>query len=166
MGQCLVNSNILINELITDKNQILNEESQTGTQTNRISNINETNPNKQEEKDLIPLQQDIQDITNFIQDQQLILNNQGNKVKNSVYTNFRKGNPLLNKNNINRINLVESLQSKNSDILFESFSLSNIDKGNNSLLIDYYQISKNIFEILNEIRCEPIKKGKEYNFNF
>ena len=36
MGQCLVNSNILINELITDKNQILNEESQTGTQTNRI----------------------------------------------------------------------------------------------------------------------------------
>ena len=149
MGQCLVNSNILINELITDKNQILNEESQTGTQTNRISNINETNPNKQEEKDLIPLQQDIQDITNFIQDQQLILNNQGNKVKNSVYTNFRKGNPLLNKNNINRINLVESLQSKNSDILFESFSISNLDKGNNSLIIDYYQIAKNIFEIRN-----------------
>ena len=166
MGQCLVNSNILINELITDKNQILNEESQTGTQTNRISNINETNPNKQEEKDLIPLQQDIQDITNFIQDQQLILNNQGNKVKNSVYTNFRKGNPLLNKNNINRINLVESLQSKNSDILFESFSISNLDKGNNSLIIDYYQIAKNIFEILNEIRCEPIEKGKEFHLNF
>ena len=163
MGQCLVNSNILINELITDKNQILNEESQTGTQTNRISNINETNPNKQEEKDLIPLQQDIQDITNFIQDQQLILNNQGNKVKNSVYTNFRKGNPLLNKNNNN---LLESLQSKNSDILFESFSISNLDKGNNSLIIDYYQIAKNIFEILNEIRCDPIEKGKEYNLNF
>ena len=167
MGQCLVNSNILINDLITDKNKkILNEESQSGTQTNRISNINEINQNKPEEKDLTPLQPDIQDISNFIKDQQLIMNNQGNKVKNSVYTNFRKGNPLLNKNNINRINLVESLQSKNSDILFESFSLSNIDKGNNSLLIDYYQISKNIFEILNEIRCEPIKKGKEYNFNF
>ena len=163
MGQCLVNSNILINELITDKNQILNEESQTGTQTNRISNTNEINQNKQEEKDLTPLQPDMQDITNFIKDQQLIMNNQGNKVKNSVYTNFRKGNPLLNKNNMN---LLESLQSKNSDILFESFSISNLDKGNNSLIIDYYQIAKNIFEILNEIRCEPIEKGKEFNLNF
>ena len=163
MGQCLVNSNILISELITDKNKILNEESQTGTQTNRISNTNEINQNKQEEKDLTPLQPDMQDITNFIKDQQLIMNNQGNKVKNSVYTNFRKGNPLLNKNNMN---LLESLQSKNSDILFESFSISNLDKGNNSLIIDYYQIAKNIFEILNEIRCEPIKKGKEFNFNF
>ena len=74
------------------------------------------------------------------------MNNQGNKVKNSVYTNFRKGNPLLNKNNNN---LLESLQSKNSDILFESFSISNLDKGNNSLIIDYYQIAKNIFEIRN-----------------
>ena len=163
MGQCLVNSNILISELITDKNKILNEESQTGTQTNRISNTNEINQNKQEEKDLTPLQPDMQDITNFIKDQQLIMNNQGNKVKNSVYTNFRKGNPLLNKNNMN---LLESLQSKNSDILFESFSISNLDKGNNSLIIDYYQIAKNIFEILNEIRCEPIEKGKEFNLNF
>ena len=163
MGQCLVNSNILISELITDKNKILNEESQTGTQTNRISNTNEINQNKQEEKDLTPLQPDMQDITNFIKDQQLIMNNQGNKVKNSVYTNFRKGNPLLNKNNMN---LLESLQSKNSDILFESFSISNLDKGNNSLIIDYYQIAKNIFEILNEIRCEPIEKGKEFHLNF
>ena len=163
MGQCLVNSNILISELITDKNKILNEESQTGTQTNRISNTNEINQNKQEEKDLTPLQPDMQDITNFIKDQQLIMNNQGNKVKNSVYTNFRKGNPLLNKNN--RQNLLESLQSKNSDILFESFSVSNIDKGNNSLLIDYYQIGKNIFDILNEIRCDPYEKGKEFNLN-
>ncbi len=163
MGQCLVNSNILISELITDKNKILNEESQTGTQTNRISNTNEINQNKQEEKDLTPLQPDMQDITNFIKDQQLIMNNQGNKVKNSVYTNFRKGNPLLNKNNMN---LLESLQSKNSDILFESFSISNLDKGNNSLIIDYYQIAKNIFEILNEIRCEPIEKGKKFNLNF
>jgi hypothetical protein len=164
MGQCLVNSNILINDLITDKNKkILNEESQSGTQTNRISNINEINQNKPEEKDLTPLQPDIQDISNFIKDQQLIMNNQGNKVKNSVYTNFRKGNPLLNKNNNN---LLESLQSKNSDILFESFSISNLDKGNNSLIIDYYQIAKNIFEILNEIRCDPIEKGKEYNLNF
>ena len=164
MGQCLVNSNILINDLITDKNKkILNEESQSGTQTNRISNINEINQNKPEEKDLTPLQPDIQDISNFIKDQQLIMNNQGNKVKNSVYTNFRKGNPLLNKNNMN---LLESLQSKNSDILFESFSISNLDKGNNSLIIDYYQIAKNIFEILNEIRCDPIEKGKEYNLNF
>ena len=92
-----------------------------------------------------------------------MMNNKGNKVKNSVYTNFRKGNPLLNQNNNN---LLESLQSKNSDILFESFSISNLDKGNNSLIIDYYQIAKNIFEILNEIRCDPIEKGKEYNLNF
>ena len=87
-------------------------------------------------------------------------------MKNSVYTNFRKGNPLLNKNQ-NRQTLLESLQSKNSDILFESFSVSNLDRGNNnSLLIDYYQIGKNIFDILNEIRCDPLEKGKEYNFNF
>ena len=73
MRQCLVNSNILINDLITDKNKkILKEESHSGTQTNRISNINEINENKPEEKDLTPLQPDIQDISNFIKNQQLI----------------------------------------------------------------------------------------------
>ena len=173
MGQCLAalienkNSN---EELIIDKPKInLEEQKQTNIQSNRKENKNfiipnEKNYDKNILKNINSLTSETQERTNF--QEQLILNNQINKVKNSVYTNFRKGNPLLNKNQ-NRQTLLESLQSKNSDILFESFSVSNLDRGNNnSLLIDYYQIGKNIFDILNEIRCDPLEKGKEYNFNF
>ena len=56
---------------------------------------------------------------------------------------------------------MESLQSKNSDIYFESFSLSNL-KGDGSVMIDYYQLSKNIFDLLNEIRINPKESSKEY----
>ena len=172
MGQCLAalienkNSN---EELIIDKPKINSEEQkQTNIQSNRKENKNfiipnEKNYDKNILKNINSLTSETQEITNF--QEQLILNNQINKVKNSVYTNFRKGNPLLNKNQ-NRQTLLESLQSKNSDILFESFSVSNLERGNNnSLLIDYYQIGKNIFDILNEIRCDPLEKGKEYNLN-
>ena len=80
-----------------------------------------------------------------------------NLIKNSFYTNFKNGNPTLNnyRNNNKRQNLLESIQSKNSDILFESFSISNIDKNNGSLVIDYYQLARRLFDLLNEIRLNP-----------
>ena len=167
MGQCYSHYNILYGELRVDDNKFKNEEiKQTNIESNRKININinDINKEKKEEDNIKSFTPNTQEITPInLQEQQLLINNQESKVKNSVYTNFRKGNPLLNKNN--RQSLLESLQSKNSDILFESFSISNIDKGNNSLLIDYYQIGKNIFDILNEIRCDPFEKGKEYNLN-
>ena len=167
MGQCYSHYNILYGELGVDDNKFKNEEiKQTNIESNRKININinDINKEKKEEDNIKSFTPNTQEITPInLQEQQLLINNQESKVKNSVYTNFRKGNPLLNKNN--RQSLLESLQSKNSDILFESFSISNIDKGNNSLLIDYYQIGKNIFDILNELRCDPLEKGKEYNLN-
>ena len=79
-----------------------------------------------------------------------------NLIKNSFYTNFKNGNPTLNNfRNNKRQNLLESIQSKNSDILFESFSISNIDKNNGSLVIDYYQLARRLFDLLNEIRLNP-----------
>jgi len=80
-----------------------------------------------------------------------------NLIKNSFYTNFKNGNPILNNNRnfSKRQNLLESIQSKNSDILFESFSISNIDKNNGSLIIDYYQLSRRLFDLINEIRLNP-----------
>ena len=80
-----------------------------------------------------------------------------NLIKNSFYTKFKNGNPTLNnyRNNNKRQNLLESIQSKNSDILFESFSISNIDKNNGSLVIDYYQLARRLFDLLNEIRLNP-----------
>ena len=80
-----------------------------------------------------------------------------NLIKNSFYTNFKNGNPTLNnyRNYNKRQNLLESIQSKNSDILFESFSISNIDKNNGSLVIDYYQLARRLFDLLNEIRLNP-----------
>ena len=79
-----------------------------------------------------------------------------NLIKNSFYTNFKNGNPTLNNfRNNKRQNLLESIQSKNSDILFESFSISNIDKNNGSLVIDYYQLARRLFDLLNEIRINP-----------
>ena len=164
MGNCYLNYNILLGELRIEPSKNI-EINQTNIESNRKLNINEIINEKIEDDNIKSFTPNTQEITPInLQEQQLLIKNQESKVKNSVYTNFRKGNPLLNKNN--RQNLLESLQSKNSDILFESFSVSNIDKGNNSLLIDYYQISKNIFEILNQIRCDPIEKGKEYNLNF
>ena len=165
MGQCYTNYNTLYGELRMEQKKTKTEElKQTNIESNRKINIDEINKEKKEEDNIKSYTPNTQEITPInLQEQQLLINNQESKVKNSVYTNFRKGNPLLNKNN--RQNLLESLQSKNSDILFESFSVSNIDKGNNSLLIDYYQIGKNIFDILNELRCDPLEKGKEYNLN-
>ncbi len=165
MGQCYTNYNILYGEIRMEEKKTKTEElKQTNIESNRKINIDEINKEKKEEDNIKSYTPNTQEITPInLQEQQLLINNQESKVKNSVYTNFRKGNPLLNKNN--RQNLLESLQSKNSDILFESFSVSNIDKGNNSLLIDYYQIGKNIFDILNELRCDPLEKGKEYNLN-
>ena len=163
MGNCYLNNNILLGELRIEPSKNI-EINQTNIESNRKLNINEIINEKIEDDNIKSFTPNTQEITPInLQEQQLLINNQESKVKNSVYTNFRKGNPLLNKNN--RQNLLESLQSKNSDILFESFSVSNIDKGNNSLLIDYYQIGKNIFDILNEIRCDPYEKGKEFNLN-
>ena len=59
---------------------------------------------------------------------------------------------------------MESLQSKHSDIYFESLSLSNV-KNDGSIMIDYYQLSKNIFDLLNEIRINPKESSKEYFSN-
>ena len=102
------------------------------------------------------------ELTNtYINEQKIILENDKNKIKTSIYTNFKNGNPSLNNNFSKRTNLMESLQSKNSDIYFESFSLSNL-KGDGSLMIDYYQLSKNIFDLLNEIRINPKESSKEY----
>ena len=163
MGNCYLNNNILLGELRIEPSKNI-EINQTNIESNRKLNINEIINEKIEDDNIKSFTPNTQEITPInLQEQQLLIKNQESKVKNSVYTNFRKGNPLLNKNN--RQNLLESLQSKNSDILFESFSVSNIDKGNNSLLIDYYQIGKNIFDILNEIRCDPYEKGKEFNLN-
>ena len=163
MGNCYLNYNILLGELRIEPSKNI-EINQTNIESNRKLNINEIINEKIEDDNIKSFTPNTQEITPInLQEQQLLIKNQESKVKNSVYTNFRKGNPLLNKNN--RQNLLESLQSKNSDILFESFSVSNIDKGNNSLLIDYYQIGKNIFDILNEIRCDPYEKGKEFNLN-
>ena len=163
MGNCYLNYNILLGELKIEPSKNI-EINQTNIESNRKLNINEIINEKIEDDNIKSFTPNTQEITPInLQEQQLLIKNQESKVKNSVYTNFRKGNPLLNKNN--RQNLLESLQSKNSDILFESFSVSNIDKGNNSLLIDYYQIGKNIFDILNEIRCDPYEKGKEFNLN-
>ena len=101
MGQCLAalienkNSN---EELIIDKPKINSEEQkQTNIQSNRKENKNfiipnEKNYDKNILKNINSLTSETQEITNF--QEQLILNNQINKVKNSVYTNFRKGNPL------------------------------------------------------------------------
>ena len=163
MGNCYLNYNILLGELRIEPSKNI-EINQTNIESNRKLNINEIINEKIEDDNIKSFTPNTQEITPInLQEQQLLIKNQESKVKNSIYTNFRKGNPLLNKNN--RQNLLESLQSKNSDILFESFSVSNIDKGNNSLLIDYYQIGKNIFDILNEIRCDPYEKGKEFNLN-
>ena len=57
---------------------------------------------------------------------------------------------------------MESLQSKNSEIYFESLSLSNNIKGEGSIVIDYYQLSKKIFDLLNEIRFNPKEASKKY----
>ena len=64
----------------------------------------------------------------YLKDQKIILANDRNKIKNSIFTNFKNGNPL-NNNYSKRTNLMESLQSKNSEIYFESLSLSNNIKG-------------------------------------
>ena len=163
MGNCYLNYNILLGELRIEPSKNI-EINQKNIESNRKINIDEINKEKKEKDNIKSFTPNTQEITPInLQEQQLLIKNQESKVKNSVYTNFRKGNPLLNKNN--RQNLLESLQSKNSDILFESFSVSNIDKGNNSLLIDYYQIGKYIFDNLNKIICDPYEIGKEFNLN-
>jgi gamma-glutamylcyclotransferase (GGCT)/AIG2-like uncharacterized protein YtfP len=97
----------------------------------------------------------------YLKDQKIILANDRNKIKNSIFTNFKNGNPL-NNNYSKRTNLMESLQSKNSEIYFESLSLSNNIKGEGSIVIDYYQLSKKIFDLLNEIRFNPKEASKKY----
>ena len=103
-------------------------------------------------------------ITKYLKDQKIILANDRNKIKNSIFTNFKNGNPL-NNNYSKRTNLMESLQSRNSDIYFESLSLSNNVKGEGSIVIDYYQLSKKIFDLLNEIRLNPKDSSKKYLTN-
>ena len=121
-------------------------------------NIKNQNKNLQKNENLQSLE-----LTN---EQKNIFINEKNKIKNSVFTNFKYGNPSLNQHNIfsKRTNLMESLQSKYSDIYFESLSLSNV-KNDGSILIDYYQLSKNIFDLLNEIRINPKQSSKEYFSN-
>ena len=121
-------------------------------------NIKNQNKNLQKNENLQSLE-----LTN---EQKNIFINEKNKIKNSVFTNFKYGNPSLNQYNIfsKRTNLMESLQSKYSDIYFESLSLSNV-KNDGSILIDYYQLSKNIFDLLNEIRINPKESSKEYFSN-
>ena len=115
MGQCYSHYNILYGELRVDDNKFKNEEiKQTNIESNRKININinDINKEKKEEDNIKSFTPNTQEITPInLQEQQLLINNQESKVKNSVYTNFRKGNPLLNKNN--RQSLLESLQSKN-----------------------------------------------------
>ena len=121
-------------------------------------NIKNQNKNLQKNENLQSLE-----LTN---EKKNIFINEKNKIKNSVFTNFKYGNPSLNQYNIfsKRTNLMESLQSKYSDIYFESLSLSNV-KNDGSIIIDYYQLSKNIFDLLNEIRINPKESSKEYFSN-
>ncbi len=137
---CNEKNNIYFGELITNKDK--KNQNKNLYQIENLNNLKLTN----EQKNI------------FINDK--------NKIKNSVFTNFKYGNPSLNQHNIfsKRTNLMESLQSKHSDIYFESLSLSNV-KNDGSILIDYYQLSKNIFDLLNEIRINPKQSSKEYFSN-
>ena len=137
---CNEKNNIYFGELITNKDK--KNQNKNLYQIENLNNLKLTN----EQKNI------------FINDK--------NKIKNSVFTNFKYGNPSLNQYNIfsKRTNLMESLQSKHSDIYFESLSLSNV-KNDGSIMIDYYQLSKNIFDLLNEIRINPKESSKEYFSN-
>ena len=137
---CNEKNNIYFGELVLNKNN--KNQNKNLYQIENLNNLKLTN----EQKNL------------FVNDK--------NKIKNSVFTNFKYGNPSLNQHNIfsKRTNLMESLQSKYSDIYFESLSLSNV-KNDGSILIDYYQLSKNIFDLLNEIRINPKQSSKEYFSN-
>jgi hypothetical protein len=79
----------------------------------------------------------------------------GGKVENSNFNNFRQLRPTNSKKRLNGINLGSFInQSNRSEILFED--MSNFSR-NESMSIDYYQISKEIFILLNDLRSNPDK---------
>ena len=55
-------------------------------------------------------------------------------------------------------NFIEN-NSEDSDILFETFSISS-SKNNSSIIVDYYQLSRNCFNMLNKYRMSNTKNQK------
>jgi len=92
----------------------------------------------------------------------LIKSMKGNKKnffgpKNAAFTNFKDSNPKNRKEILEALLTLNESNSNNtnkSEILFEEFSY--ISKTNESV-IDYYQNSKVIFDLINNIRMHPQK---------
>jgi hypothetical protein len=69
----------------------------------------------------------------------------------STFKNFKKNNPKMNRSGL--VNMIN--ESQKSEILFEDFSYLSRKTAESS--VDYYQISKNIFDFINRIRLHPEK---------
>jgi hypothetical protein len=85
------------------------------------------------------------------EDEDDVLINDKCKNANSGFKNFKKNNPKINR--LALVNLMN--ESQKSEILFEDFSYQSKKTVESS--IDYYQISKTMFEFLNRIRLNPEK---------
>ena len=90
-----------------------------------------------------------------------------NKLKSSVFANFKRFTPNQQHISKRKQLLEKSHQSQQSDIVFETFSIDNTNL--NNVTIDYYQLSRTIFDSLNKLRQTPslivnyVKNSKEYN---
>lgn len=75
------------------------------------------------------------------------------KYKNAKtgFENFKKNNPKMNR--LDLVNIIN--ESQKSEILFEDFSY--LSKKTVETSLDYYQMSKTMFEFLNSIRLNPEK---------
>ena len=78
-----------------------------------------------------------------------------NKLKSSVFANFKRFTPNQQHISKRKQLLAKSHQSQQSDIVFETFSIDNTNLHNTSVTIDYYQLSWSIFDTLNNLRQNP-----------